>query len=144
MIKAVMIKHNSFWRFALVGCSNTIVDFAVFTILREIFDVYYLWCQAAGYTFGTLNSFIFNKKWTFESKTSRFQTTIQFAKFILVNLVSLGVSVIGLKLFSGYLNINVYIGKVIVTAVTQVVNYCGYRFWVFGKKNDSTYKPVGN
>lgn len=142
MIKSIVTKHYSFWRFAIVGCSNTGVDFVVFTILREIFDVYYLWCQVAGYTFGTLNSFILNKKWTFESKTSRFQTSIQFVKFISVNLVSLGISLIGLKLLSGYWNINVYLAKVLVTAVAQLVNYSGYRFLVFGKNNDSTYLPA--
>lgn len=138
MIKTIAIKYKSFWRFAVVGCTNTFVDFAVFTILREIFDVHYLWCQVAGYTIGTLNSFVLNKNWTFESKTSRFQTSMQFGKFIFVNLVSLGVSLIGLRILNGYYHLNVYIGKVAVTAIAQLINYSGYRFWVFKNTDDST------
>lgn len=141
-IKSTVIKYQSFWRFAIVGCSNTAVDFAIFTILREVFDVYYLWCQVAGYTFGTLNSFVFNKRWTFESKTSHFQTSRQLSKFIFVNLVSLGLSLTSLRLLSGYWHINVYIAKLAVTAIAQAVNYSGYRFWVFGKKPDSTNLPA--
>lgn len=126
----------------IVGCSNTFVDFAVFTILREIFDVHYLWCQAAGYTFGTLNSFILNKKWTFDSKTSRFQTSMQFGKFVFVNVVSLGVSLIGLRLLSRYWHLNIYIGKVAITAIAQLVNYSGYCFSVFSDKKSVLQKNI--
>ena len=122
---------KSFFCFALVGVSNTFVDFAVFTILREIFEINYLWCQAAGYTFGTLNSFILNKKWTFHSETSPFSTSLQFGKFVFVNIVSLGVSMIGLRILSAYWHLNLYVAKVAVTAIAQAVNYSGYRFWVF-------------
>lgn len=127
-------RTKSFFRFALVGVSNTFVDFAVFTILREIFDVNYLWCQAAGYTFGTFNSFVLNKKWTFASKTSHIQTSIQLFQFICVNLISMGVSLLGLRMLSGYWYLNVYVAKVVVTALAQLINYSGYRFWVFSDK----------
>lgn len=130
----LLSRYRSYWRFGIVGCSNTFVDFAVFTILRELLGVNYLWCQAWGYTFGTLNSFILNKKWTFESKTSNIKTSIQLSQFITVNLVSMGVSVLGLKLLSGHWHLNVYAAKVAVTVVTQVINYSGYRFWVFSDK----------
>ena len=142
MNRTIRLRSNSFVRFAIVGCSNTILDFTVFTILREMFGVYYLWCQAAGYTFGTLNSFFLNKKWTFESKTSSFQTSMQFGKFIFVNLVSLGVSLIGLRLLSGHWHINVYIAKVAVTAISQLVNYSSYRFWVFGNSHSAAVTGI--
>ncbi len=122
---------RSLFRFSSVGCLNTAVDFIVFTILKEIFDVNYVWCQIAGYSAGILNSFIFNKVWTFESKTPQIHTFMQFIKFLLVNLVSLGVSVIGLKILSQNGHINVYIAKIIVTIAAQAINYSGYRFWVF-------------
>lgn len=122
---------RSLFRFAAVGCINTLVDFTVFTILKSIFDINYLVCQVAGYSAGVLNSFVMNKVWTFESKTSKFHTSMQFARFIAVNLISLGVSLAGLKILIGYGNINVYISKIIVTGLAQAVNYLGYRFWVF-------------
>lgn len=122
---------RSVFRFSFVGGLNTAVDFLVFTILKEFFVINYLWCQIAAYSAGVINSFICNKVWTFESKTSEIPTCIQFLKFLLVNLVSMGISVVGLKLLSQNGNINVYISKVVVTIMTQAVNYCGYRFWVF-------------
>ena len=133
---------KSIFRFSTVGITNTAVDFLVFIILRSVFNVHYLLCQVAGYTFGTLNSFILNKKWTFESKTSNIKTSIQLFQFITVNLVSMGVSVLGLKLLSGHWHLNVYAAKVAVTVVTQVINYSGYRFWVFSDKRPAIQKNI--
>lgn len=124
-------EFKSLLRFGVVGCSNTLVDFVVFTILRAVFDINYLWCQVVGYSAGVLNSFIFNKIWTFESKTSRFQTSLQFGRFLIINVMSLSVSLLGLKIMSGYWHFNVYLSKVVVTILAQAVNYSGYRFWVF-------------
>ena len=136
------LPHNwqelkSLLRLGVVGCSNTLVDFVVFTILRAAFDINYLLCQVVGYSAGVLNSFIFNKMWTFESRTSHFRTSLQFARFLVINLLSLSVSLLGLKIMSDYWNLNVYVAKVAMTAVAQVINYSGYRFWVFGKKSNS-------
>jgi len=122
---------SSLYRFASVGCMNTAVDFIVFTLLKAVFNIDYLWCQVVAYSAGILNSFIMNKAWTFESKTSKLHTSMQFIKFIFVNLVSLSLSLVGLKLLSGNWDLNVYIAKVMVTIAAQVVNYLGYRFWVF-------------
>lgn len=126
-----LAEYKSYWRFAIVGCSNTAVDFIVFTVLREFFQVNYLWCQVAGFILGIVNSFVLNKTWTFESQTSKLQTSLQFSKFIGVNGISLVVSLLGLKLLSGLWQIDVYMAKVIVTGVAMTINYLGYRFWVF-------------
>jgi len=130
-LSTYLAEYKSFWRFAVVGCSNTAVDFIVFTILRAIFNVNYLYCQVAAFIAGIMNSFILNKTWTFESKTSRFESSRQLGKFVFINLVSLAVSLLGLQLLSGQMHMNVYVAKVAVTVVTQAINYSGYRWWVF-------------
>lgn len=119
------------FRFATVGCINTAVDFGIFTLLRSIFDVDYLICQAAGFIAGVINSFILNKTWTFENQLSTSSTHVQFAMFFTVSSISLGISLLGLKILVQYGGMNVYIAKVLVTGLTQLVNYLGYRFWVF-------------
>ena len=103
--------------------------------MRAILDVDYLYCQVAAFIAGILNSFILNKVWTFESKTTDFDSSIQLIKFITVNLVSLGISLVGLRFLNGHLAVNIYLAKVAVTVVTQAINYSGYRFWVFSDKN---------
>lgn len=128
------LKSRSLRRFAAVGCMNTAVDFAVFTILRSVFDVHYLLCQVAGYTMGIINSYFFNKVWTFENKAAGWDIRRQFVQFVLVNLISLAISLLGLKILSGYWHINVYFAKVLVTGLALMFNYLGYTYWVFDTK----------
>jgi len=124
-------KYVQLIRFGIVGVINTGVDFAVFTLLNAAFGVEPLICQIVGYSAGIANSFVMNKLWTFESKKSNISTQFQLFKFVLINLVSLGLSLLGLKILNGYFEINIYIAKVIVTVLAQIVNYLGYKVWVF-------------
>jgi putative flippase GtrA len=126
-------KYKSLPRFAVVGCINTVVDFAVFFLLQRL-GVNYLICQVAGYSLGLINSFVMNKLWSFESKISQISTSLQFVKFIAVNLISLGISLVALKVLNGYHGVNIFSSKVMVTIfLTQFINYFGYKLWVFRK-----------
>jgi len=127
-------RNISVFRFATVGCMNTAVDFAVFTLLKSVFNFNYLICQTAAYIAAIINSFILNKMWTFENQDSPVGTHIQFAMFFTISSISLGISLLGLKILVGHWDMNVYIAKVLVTILTQAVNYLGYRFWVFPEK----------
>ncbi|MEZ0537736.1 GtrA family protein [Caldicellulosiruptoraceae bacterium PP1] len=131
---SLFIKYRSFLRFVLVGLLNTSVDFFVFTIFHSLFFLDVSFSQSAGYITGTLNSFVLNKLWTFENQKTKKVTTIkQFLKFILVNIVSLIISVILIRNLTYSLNLNPYFSKIIVTVITQFVNYYGYKLWVFNK-----------
>lgn len=121
----------SFLKFSIVGIINTVVDFGTFTLLYGVLQLHYLPSQAAAYTAGVLNSYIGNKLWTFKNRSRKIRP--QLLKFLMVNAVSLSASLIGLQLFSGYLGFNVYIVKICIIIITQMINYCGYRFWVFAK-----------
>lgn len=123
------LKHIS--RFSLVGVSNTIIDFLMFTILHGVFGVNYIVSQVSGYSFGVINSFLFNKKWTFNDNNSSKRTVYELIQFVIVNLISLVVTVIAMKFLVKNFNINVYISKIIVTFIAQIVNFICYKFWVF-------------
>lgn len=128
--EAVLRRHGAtFTRFALVGVANTLLDVGAFVLLYQGFHVFYLLAQAAAYLFGAANSYIFNKLWTFRSRRRRWGG--EAARFALVNLASLGVSLLGLYLVAGALGAGVGPGKFAATAAGVLVNYAGDRFWVF-------------
>ncbi|MCR4436886.1 MAG: GtrA family protein [Clostridiales bacterium] len=127
-------KYRSVFRFLLVGCLNTGVDFLTFTALHGLFGLDKLICQAAGYGAGIANSFILNKLWTFGNRKSGLSTAGQMVRFVAVNAVSLGVSLLGIQCLSGNLGVNLYISKVLVTGLIQAVNYTGYKLWVFDRR----------
>jgi putative flippase GtrA len=124
-------QHEKFLRFLMVGCINTGVDFAVFSVLYSFFDLNKLLCQVFGYSVGLVNSFIMNKVWTFEDQNTGCSIVNQSARFISVNLVSLGISLIALGILNDRLQINLYISKLIITGIAQGINYFGYKLWVF-------------
>ena len=108
------------------------VDFAVFTLLNSFFGVNYIVSQILSYSSGTLNSYMLNKHWTFnDTKTSK-KTAKEIVQFIVVNSASLGVSLIGLSILMKDNSINPFFSKIIAMILAQVVNFLGYRFWVFG------------
>ena len=70
-------------RFSIVGILNTLIDFVTFTIFNSWFGISYTISQIAGYSVGVVNSFIFNKNWTFEDKDANKKIVHEFLKFIL-------------------------------------------------------------
>ncbi|AIQ21958.1 hypothetical protein H70737_03260 [Paenibacillus sp. FSL H7-0737] len=122
-----------FLKFNAVGLVNTLIDFVIFTLLNSLGMVYAL-AQVISYSAGTANSFILNKKVTFKDRDrgnkEGFDKT-QLLKFIVLNLVVLGISLLLMHLLTDKLGIQVLISKVLVTFVTVIINFFGSRKWVF-------------
>ncbi len=55
-------------RFGIVGVLNTGVTLAVIFVLMKGLMVHYVFSNIIGYVLGFINSFVLNKKWTFQSK----------------------------------------------------------------------------
>jgi len=126
-------KHKHIVKFGCVGCLNTMFDFGIFCMLNNIFGVNYVISQIVSYSSGTLNSYIFNKFWTFNDTKTNKKTTKEIIQFVVVNSASLGVSLIGLSILIKDHSINPFFAKIFAMVLAQVVNFLGYRFWVFGK-----------
>src|SRR5271165_2940258 len=54
-----------FVKFGIVGVSNTLLTFVVYTVLLKGFGVWYLAASAAGFIVGATNGFLLNRRWTF-------------------------------------------------------------------------------
>ena len=114
-------------RFAIVGVANTLVDFTVFTLLAQAAGVNVYLSQVLGYSAGILNSYTFNRSWTFRTEERFFSSTL--ARFLALNLSML--------LFStGILYLAKIPAKITATGVTMVVNFLVSRFWVFRRQRE--------
>lgn len=56
---------------------------------------------------------------------------MQLVRFIILNLVVLGISVLLMHLLTDKFGVQVLISKVLVTFVTVIINFFGSRKWVF-------------
>jgi putative flippase GtrA len=125
------LKHLS--RFSVVGVANTAVDFLAFTLCQQIIGIGYTLSQVIGYSCGVLNSFIFNKRWTFKDNNSNKNVLYEMVQFIAVNAVSLLITIYAMKFLIKGMNLNLYAAKILVTLLAQVTNFFGYKLWVFGR-----------
>jgi putative flippase GtrA len=123
-------KWISFIKFALVGAVNTSIDFIVYALLSWC-SVNYIFAQCISYSAGVLNSYIMNRKWTFEQKGKGSKR--ELFTFISVNLVTLIITSFLLTIFYKWLGISLLISKLLVTAVSVGINYIGTKQFVFTK-----------
>ncbi|MFC5702925.1 GtrA family protein [Cohnella faecalis] len=115
-------------KYALVGGMNSGVDFAVFVSLVYAAGMTSLWAQVLSYTAGLLNSYFWNRRWTFGVK--RKQTVGEMVRFIVVNGLSFGVATAVLLLLEHW-GFGSIFAKIVSFVFGLVVNYAGYRAWVF-------------
>jgi putative flippase GtrA len=119
-----------FLRFCAVGLGNTAVDFAAFYLLALV-GVPYLLAQALSYSAGVINSFVFNRKWTF--RVTHKVNAWEALKFISVNVFSLLISSGLLFVLHDLNHLNLWLAKFAATGGGMVVNFMGSRLWVFNK-----------
>lgn len=148
-------------KFALVGVLNTLVDFLVYTLLVLVFgisenNVFMIGLfTLIAYACGVLNSFILNTRWTFRQEYKR--TAKERVMFVVVNIVSWGLSYLLVWLFSNHVfsgssitdwvcsligfttpekvsKVVSILSKLLATPFVIIVNFLGNKLLVFNKK----------
>ena len=150
---------KQFSKFIIVGFSNFAISFAVFYLLYKwkLSGVFYgLFGQAGagledfirqlgatsldatlanifGYGAGIINSFIWNKLWTFQVKH---ETGAQFGRFLFLNFSCLVLSSASLFLFTDYLGFAYLPVWFITMGIVTLVNFFISKAWVFREIED--------
>jgi len=115
-------------KYALVGGLNTGVDFAVFCAMVYGFGVGSAWAQVASYLLATANSYLLNRYWTFGVREKK--NVAEMVKFVLVNAISFAASTAVLLLLEHW-GAEAALAKLVSVGCSMIVNYAGYRLWVF-------------
>src|SRR6201999_493942 len=68
-----------FVKFGIVGVSNTVLAFAIYTVLLKVFGVWYLAASAIGFVLGAVNGFLLNRRWTFAGHVGDSLTPVRWA-----------------------------------------------------------------
>lgn len=119
-----------FIKFGMVGVLNTLVNWVIFFILNA-FGMYYILANIIAYALGTIHSYLWNTLWVFKYKEkASTDTTI---KFVILNVVGLGLNTGILYVLVDLCNLNKFIGLVITTGIVMIINYVVNKLWVFSK-----------
>jgi len=126
MLRTFRKEKQTAWRFAVVGASNTIVDFVVFFLLTAA-GVPAAAAQVVSYGAGVINSYIWNRRWTFQMRQK--VNIGELFRFLVVNGLSLGVSLVVLLVAEPFEPL--WFAKGAATMAGMAVNFIGSRCWVF-------------
>lgn len=133
-----------FSKFAVVGVLNSGVDFGILNFLMLMTGLSsggaFLAFKSVSVTLGVINSYLWNKYWTFNTSSAA-DARREFVAFMVVTLIAVAVNVAGADVivnvigaprgFSARLWAN--IGAISGAGLTLFTNFFGYKFFVFKK-----------
>ena len=151
---------RQFARFVVVGCGNVFVSFVVFMLFYRLFPLATFLLDATGSVgarlanglaslgvhsidagvantvgalAGMVNSFILNKRWTFEAGGL---TNLQVRRFIVLNILVIGGSTLNIFVFIDLLRAPYLPIWVITTGLAMVANFLGNKYWTFAESSE--------
>ena len=117
-----------FVKFGIVGISNTLLTFAVYTLLLKVFGVWYLAASAIGFMVGATNGFLWNRRWTFREHVGDAFTPLRWTA---VQGCGLGLNEVLLYLFVHEARLDKLLAQAFATAVVTVLTFLANRAWTF-------------
>lgn len=124
-----------FLKFGIVGVSNTLIAFAVYTVLLKVFGVWYVAASGIGFAVGAVNGFLLNRRWTFREHVGDPLTPVRWAIVQSCGLVcNLGL----VYLFVHGFGMDKLLGQIPATAIVTVLTFIANRAWTFRMHEPAT------
>lgn len=117
-----------FLKFGIVGVSNTLIAFAIYTLLLKGFGVWYIAASGIGFTVGAINGFLLNRRWTFREHVGDVLTPL---RWMTVQSCGLGCNLGLVYLFVHGASMDKLLGQVPATAIVTLLTFIANRAWTF-------------
>lgn len=117
-----------FLKFGIVGVSNTLIFFAVYTLLLKAFGVWYVAASGIGFAVGAVNGFLWNRAWTFKGHVGDALTPVRW--FVVQTcglLLNLGL----VYLFVDGVGLGELVGQAVTIVIVTLVTFFANRAWTF-------------
>ncbi|MGA7705121.1 MAG: GtrA family protein [Solirubrobacteraceae bacterium] len=117
-----------FVKFGIVGVSNTLISFALYTLLVKAFGVWYVAASGIGFAVGAINGFLWNRAWTFRGHVGDALTPVRW--FVVQScglLVNLGL----VYMFVDGLGLGKLTGQAATVVIVTVITFFVNRAWTF-------------
>ncbi len=117
-----------FVKFGIVGISNTLITFIVYTLLLKVFGVNYLLASAIGFIAGATNGFLINRRWTFREHVGDALTPVRWG---VVQTGGLAIDEVLLYLLVHDAHLDKLLAQALATVVVTVTTFFANRAWTF-------------
>lgn len=117
-----------FVKFGIVGVSNTVLAFAVYTFLLKVVGVWYLAASAIGFIVGATNGFLLNRRWTFAEHVGDSLTPVRWG---VVQGCGLALNEGLLYLFVDGAGVDKLLAQAFATIIVTVTTFFANRAWTF-------------
>ena len=124
----LVAKHATLLRFLIVGVLNAAVGLGGIAMAQFLFGWSYVVANAFGYCLGLINSFFWNKFWTFDSKNWQGR---ELVKFMIVFAISYAVQLGAVTLLVDAANAPVFLSQIMGIGSYTAVNYALNKYWTF-------------
>jgi putative flippase GtrA len=116
-------------KFGLVGGSGYLINLAVFAALAGLLGIHHTVAALAAFAVAVTNNFLLNRYWTFGPGEG--QAGFQAARFFVVSLASLSLSLIVLEALLHDHVAGELTAQAIAVAVAMPFNFLGNKLWTF-------------
>ncbi|HEX3910004.1 MAG TPA: GtrA family protein [Solirubrobacteraceae bacterium] len=115
-------------KFGIVGVSNTVLAFGIYTLLLKAFGVWYLAASAIGFVVGAVNGFLLNRRWTFAGHVGDSLTPVRWG---IVQGCGLALNEGLLYLFVDDAHLEKLLSQAFATVIVTVLTFLVNRAWTF-------------
>ena len=117
-----------FFKFGIVGLSNTAIYFAIYYVL-VLLGVSYLFANVFAFVIGVLNSLYWNKKFVFKDSEKSLPKLLM--KIYAAYGFTFFLSTVALFFMVEIMQISEYIAPIFNICITVPINFLINKFWVF-------------
>lgn len=117
-------------KFGIVGVIATIIDFAVLTILTELFGIHYLTSAAIGFIVSTLFNYFASMRYVFTSRYGSKEKHKELMIFMALSVIGLCLNQFFMWLFVEIVRIFYVFSKVFATAMVMGWNFISRKTWI--------------
>ena len=132
-----------FLRYIIVGGCAFVADFCTVWLLKEL-GLHYLVAGVFGFILGVTVNYFLSKNLAFSGKKANMSARAEFALFIVISLIGLGLNSLIVfllkdtsivpRFFNTTLDWDFWVAKIIATAIVMVWNFVANNFFTFRKK----------
>ena len=132
-VKRLYKKFRNLILYGLIGSSSALLDFLIFTLLTEVFGVYYLIANCVSVTCGLTNSFILNRKYNFKVTDKTLKRAIMF---FVVGYCGLALNSTLLYIFINYVHFPTPVSKLCAMAIEVLLQFIVNSLVTFKKSSN--------